>query len=95
MSTSRKELDKDKTWESNYANRGWGHGFLQKNLVCLMLDFWLVLQAPEKLLSASVRKKDMCLFIQFFPTWKQSERYGLITIIIWSQDNVEKSKVYR
>lgn len=91
MSTSRKELDKGKTWESNYANRGWGDGFLQKNLVCLMLDFGLVLQAPEKLLSPRVRKKDMCLFIQLFPTWKQSERYGLITI--WSQDNVEKSKV--
>lgn len=87
----------ERTWQGwnmrTKSRKQRGDGFLQKNLVCLMLDFWLVLQAPEKLLRPRVREKDMCLFIQLFPTWKQSERYGLITIIVWSQDNVEKSKV--
>lgn len=91
MSTSRTELDGDRTLESNYAREG--SGFLWKNSGCLMPDFCPILLVSERPLSTVARGKGVCLFILLFPTWLQSERHGLITNVILGQDNTEKSKV--
>lgn len=91
MSTSRKELDKGRTLESNYANRG--KKWLSLEEFSLFYAWLLASPAgPREALSPRVRGKDTCLMIQLFPTWQQSERYGLSTTANWSQTMLKNPK---